>query len=147
MINNVVLMGRLTAAPELKATPNGVSVTVFGLAVERNYKGQNGAKQTDFFNCVAWRNTAEFISRYFSKGDMIAVIGEIQTRKYTDSGGNARTAFEVIIDQASFCGNKSTPAQNSETNTRPSGTQSPTLEASYGTANFTEVPKDEDLPF
>ena len=84
MINNVTLMGRLTAAPELKVTPSGVNVTAFCIAVERRFQQKDGAKQSDFINCVAWRNTAEFITRYFSKGDMIAVTGEIQTRKYKD---------------------------------------------------------------
>ncbi len=106
MINNVTLMGRLTAAPELKTTTGGTSVTSFTLAVDRNYTPKGEEKQTDFINIVAWRNTAEFISKYFNKGDMIAVTGEIQTRKYTDKDGNKRTAVEVVASQASFCGGK-----------------------------------------
>lgn len=106
MINNVTLMGRLTAAPELKTTQSGTSVTAFSIAVERRYQSQDGQKITDFINCVAWRNTAEFITKYFNKGDMIAVTGEIQTRKYQDKNGNNRVAVEVVIDNASFCGGK-----------------------------------------
>lgn len=106
MINNVTLMGRITADPELKTTPSGVSVMSFCIAVDRRYQQKDGKKDTDFINCVAWRNTAEFISRYFRKGDMVAVTGEIQTRKYEDKGGNNRTAVEVVINQASFCGGK-----------------------------------------
>lgn len=106
MLNRAVLMGRLTADPELRQTPNGISVLSFSIAVDRTYGGKNGERQTDFINLVAWRQTAEFISRYFSKGQMIAVDGSIQTRNYTDKQGNNRTAFEVVIDNASFCGSK-----------------------------------------
>lgn len=107
MINNVTLMGRLTAAPELKQTPSGTSVTTFCIAVDRRFQPKGGEKQADFINCVAWRATAEFITRYFGKGDLIAVTGEIQTRKYQDNNGNNRVAVEVVIDNASFCGGKS----------------------------------------
>ena len=107
MINNVTLMGRLTAAPELKTTTSGTSVTTFCIAVDRRFQPKDGEKQADFINCVAWRATAEFITRYFGKGDLIAVTGEIQTRKYQDNSGNNRVAVEVVINNASFCGGKS----------------------------------------
>lgn len=117
MINNVTLMGRLTAAPELKTTRSGTSATAFCIAVDRRFQQKDAEKQTDFINCVAWRNTAEFITKYFSKGDMIAVTGEIQTRKYQDRNGNNRVAVEVVIDNASFCGGKNGGAdQNSNDN-------------------------------
>lgn len=132
MINNVTLMGRLTAAPELKQTPSGASVTTFCIAVERRYQPKDGEKQADFINCVAWRNTAEFITKYFGKGDMIAVVGEIQTRKYKDNNGNPRVAFEVVIDNASFCGGK---------NSGNSGSEPP------ANAEFTELKDGDDLPF
>ena len=106
MINNVTLMGRLTAAPELKTTQSGTSVLSFCLAIDRRFKQKDEERQTDFINCVAWRGTAEFISKYFHKGDFIGVTGEIQTRKYQDKDGNNRTAVEVVINQASFCGSK-----------------------------------------
>lgn len=106
MINNITLMGRLTAAPELKTTTNGTSVTAFCIAVDRRFQTRNGEKLTDFINCVAWRNTAEFICKYFNKGDFIAIVGEIQTRKYQDKDGNNRIAVEVVTDNASFCGGK-----------------------------------------
>lgn len=105
MINNVILMGRMTADAELRATQGGKYVTSFSIAVERDFK-QNGERQTDFINIVAWGKTAEFIANYFSKGDMIAVSGSIQTRNYEDKNGNKRTATEVIVDKASFCGGK-----------------------------------------
>ena len=129
MINNVTLMGRLTAAPELKQTTNGTSVTAFCIAVDRRFQ-KDGDKQADFINCVAWRNTAEFITKYFNKGDMIAVTGEIQTRKYKDNGGNNRVAVEVVIDNASFCGGKNGGA---------------TAEPPRG--NFVELDSNDDLPF
>lgn len=130
MINNVTLMGRLTAAPELKTTNSGINVTSFCIAVDRRFS-QNGEKQADFINCVAWRNTAEFIAKYFGKGDQIAVIGEIQTRKYTDKDGNNRTAFEVVINQASFCGGKSNANSDDAMN-----------------VGYTEIKaNDDDLPF
>lgn len=131
MINNVTLMGRLTAAPELKTTQSGTSVTAFCIAVDRRFQ-KDGDKQADFINCVAWRNTAEFIARYFGKGDMIAVTGEIQTRKYQDKNGNNRVAVEVIIDNASFCGGKNGEGKGSEP------------PANNG---FTELGENDDLPF
>ena len=106
MINSVVIMGRLTADPELKTTNSGLSVTSFTVAVERPYKKDGKERETDFINVVAWRQTAEFVSRYFSKGSMIAVQGSIQTDKYKDKSGNSRTSFQVVADKASFCGSK-----------------------------------------
>lgn len=108
MINNVTIMGRLTAAPELKVTESGTSVLRFCVAVERAYAPKGQERQTDFINVVAWRQTAEFIDRNFSKGQMIAVEGSIQTRKYQDGQGNTRTAFEVVANNVSFCGDKKT---------------------------------------
>lgn len=107
MINNVVLMGRITHDLELKSTATGVSVVSFTLAVERAFAPQGEKRQADFIDCVAWRNTAEFITNYFKKGSMIAVAGKIQTRNYEDKNGNKRKAVEVLIDTASFCGDKS----------------------------------------
>ena len=134
MINNVVLMGRLTAAPELKTTQSGTGVTSFNIAVDRNYQKQGQDRETDFITCVAWRNTAEFITRWFKKGDMIAVTGEIQTRKYTDKNGNNRTAVEVVIAQASFCGGKNT------SNEAPAETPN-------FSANTDNIDIGDDLPF
>ena len=110
MLNTVVLMGRITQDIELRSTTSGKSVIQFTVAVERYGKGED--KQTDFINCVAWKSTAEFISKYFGKGRMIAVTGRLQSRSYEDKNGNKRTAIEVNVDQASFTGE---PKQNSET--------------------------------
>lgn len=130
-MNNVVLIGRLTADPEYKQTPSGVSVTSFSIAVDRNYIDKDGNRQTDFINIAAWRNTADFICRYFSKGRMIAIEGSIQTRKYEDKNGNKRTAFEVVAERVSFCGDK--PAKG-------------TTGESFKESDFEEIP-DDDLPF
>ena len=112
MLNNVTLMGRLVADPELKTTQNGTSVVSFRLAVERNYAPQGQERQADFIPCVAWRQTAEFIGRYFTKGRMIAVEGSLQSRNYEDKNGQKRTAYEVIVDQAYFADSKpAAPAQ------------------------------------
>lgn len=104
MFNLVVLTGRLTQDAELKTTPNGVSVTSFQIAVDRRGKGED--KQTDFINIVAWRQTAEFITKYFKKGSMIGIEGSIQTRRYQDKDGNNRTAFEVIANNVQFVESK-----------------------------------------
>lgn len=105
MFNLAILSGRLTANPELKTTPGGVSVCSFSIAVERKYK-QGEERETDFINIVAWRATAEFVSRFFNKGDMIGIEGAIQTRKYQDKNGNNRTVFEVVANEAHFINSK-----------------------------------------
>lgn len=105
MFNLAVLTGRLTADPELKTTQSGVSVVSFCIAVQRQYK--SGEEPiTDFINVVAWRHTAEFVAKYFKKGNMIGVEGSIQTRKYTDKDGNNRTAFEVLANNIQFIESK-----------------------------------------
>lgn len=104
-MNNICIMGRLTSAPEIKKTTSGVSVCSVNVAVDRDYK-VNGEKATDFIPCVFWRGTAEFVGKYFSKGDMIAVVGSLESRKYTDKDGNNRTVWEVKADKVNFCGGK-----------------------------------------
>ena len=111
-LNKVILAGRLTADPELKTTPNGISVCSFSVAVDRRYSKDK--KQTDFINVVAWRSTAEFITKYFSKGNSICVCGSIQTRNYTDKNGNKRTAVEVVAEEATFCEGKKNTAEGAE---------------------------------
>lgn len=115
-MNVVNLIGRLTATPELKTTQNGVSVTSFTLAVDRAYTPKGEEKQTDFIKCVAWRGTAEFITRYFAKGNRLAVNGSLQQRNYTAKDGSNQTVYEVVVDNAYFCETKQAPsvAQNNE---------------------------------
>jgi len=134
MLNNAVIMGRLTADPELKTTQSGISVTSFNVAVDRGYAKQGEEKQTDFIPVVAWRQTADFVTRWFHKGSMIAVVGMIQTRNYEDKNGNKRTAIELVADNVSFCGDKK---QNEQADTKPD-------EQDY----FGDMPEDDDgLPF
>ena len=102
MLNKVVLMGRLTRDPELKHTQTNTSVTSFTLAVDRSFARQGEERQTDFIDIVAWRNTAEFMTRYFRKGQLVAVSGRLQTRKWQDNQGNNRTAYEVVADEVFF---------------------------------------------
>ena len=114
-INTAVIMGRLTADPELKTTASGLSVLSFSVAVERNYQKEGEEKAVDFINVVAWRKTAEFVSKYFHKGSMIAVEGSIQTRKYEDKDGNKRTAFEILANTVSFCGKEASSTADTDT--------------------------------
>ena len=104
-MNKAILMGRLTKAPELRYTQSDIPVVSFTLAVDRGYK-TDGERQADFINCVAWRNTAEFVSKWFSKGQLVAVSGRIQSRTYKDRDGNNRTAVEVVVDEAFFAEKK-----------------------------------------
>ena len=109
MLNKVILMGRLTRDPELRSTPQGVSTCSFSLAVDRNFVKQGEERKADFINCVAWRQTAEFIPRYFKKGNMLALEGSIQTRSWNDEGKN-RYATEVIVSQVYFAESKNSAA-------------------------------------
>ncbi len=140
MFNLVVLTGRLTTDPELKTTPSGISVTSFSIAVGRPYRSGEEA-QTDFINIVAWRQRAEFICKYFTKGSMIGIEGSIQTRKYTDKNGNNRTAFEVVANNVQFVESKrdSSAVPASE----------PASFSNAGANDFTDLGdiSDDDLPF
>lgn len=106
MYNKVILMGRITKDLELKTTPAGVSVLSFSIAVDRKYQQKGEEKKTDFFNCVAWRNEAEFISRFFHKGSAILIEGELQNRSYKDKNGADKWVTEIIVDRACFTGEK-----------------------------------------
>ena len=102
MLNSITLMGRLTADPELCSTSSGVSVCSFRIAVDRDFVPQGGERQTDFIEIVTWRSTADFVSRYFSKGSMIIVQGSLQSRKWQDKYGNNRVSWEVQADRVHF---------------------------------------------
>lgn len=106
MLNRVILMGRLVSDPELKTTPSGVSVTTFRIAVDRSYVKQGEERKADFFDIVCWRSTAEFVCRYFGKGAMIAVEGQLQSRTYQAKDGSNRYVVEVVADNVSFTGEK-----------------------------------------
>ena len=144
MINVVALMGRLTFEPELRTTPSGVSVLRFQVACDRNYQKSGAERQADFIDCVAWRQQAEFISRYFHKGSMIAVEGSIQTNNFTDKNGQNRKQTEVVVSNVSFCGGKN---ENSDAQNQSYNQPAPSY-ASAQSSDFEEiVDDDDDLPF
>ena len=133
-LNEVILCGRLTATPELKTTPSGVSVCSFTLAVNRKYS-KEGEQTADFINCVAWRERAEFISKYFKKGSSLCIMGAIQTRNFTDQNGGKRYVTEVLVDDARFVDSKN------------DGSQTASETCPEASSEFVAVADDEDLPF
>lgn len=151
-LNKVVLAGRLTGDPELKQTQSGVSVTSFSIAINRRYSSRNNneaEQQTDFINLVAWRQTAEFITKYFRKGSAICVTGSIQTRSWQDNQGQKRYATEVVIDEAMFVDsrNESNAAQGASY-VPDAYNATPSYSSNASAApNFEELNTDDDLPF
>ena len=141
--NKVILMGRLTSDPELKQSSNGVSVTSFNIAVDRRFsKGED--KQCDFITIVTWRNTAEFICKYFKKGQAMLVCGELQTRSWEDQQGNKRYATEVVASEVTFCEAKPTEKGTEASNPN---TYIPDAYMSQNAPKFEAVDTDESLPF
>lgn len=114
MYSKTILIGRLTADPESKTTSQGVSLCNFRVAVDRGYKDGDGNRKTDFINCVAWRGTGEFVSKYFAKGRAIGVEGVIETTEYTDKDGVKRNSFQINVEQVFFVGNKEGSKSNGE---------------------------------
>ena len=164
--NKVILGGRLTADPELKTTPSGISVTSFTVAVNRRFGGKNGEEaQADFFNVTAWRQTAEFITRYFRKASSICVMGSLQTRSWIDQNGQKRFATEIVADEAYFVDAKSESpiAVQQAAAMMQQGSQAPSyVPDGYGsfggmpqagayqtqsTPKFEELSGDDELPF
>ena len=144
MLNSIVLMGRLVADPELRTTTTGKSVCSFRIAVDRGYVKAGEERKADFIPVVAWEGTANFVSRYFSKGSMIAVQGQLQSRQYEDNSGAKRTAYEVSTREVSFCDSKA------ETGTNTAFAAPAQAAPAYQTAvpgDFEEITDDEDLPF
>lgn len=141
-MNKAIIVGNLTKDPEQRTTPNGTAVTSFTVAVNRRYKSQDGQQQTDFINCVAWRSTAEFIAKYFTKGSRIGIVGTIQTRTYDDQNGNKRYVTEVVVDEAEFVTSKAQGAQ------KPTEQESKTADELFGEdlADFQPL-DDAELPF
>ena len=159
MLNHTVIMGRLTRDPELRRTNSGVSVASFALAVERDFKGKNGEKETDFIDCTAWREKAEFASKYFSKGSMAVVSGRLQMKSWTDKDGDKRTGAEVVVENIYFGESKQRsggpPAAESAPNhADQNGTSTPNhvAQSSYAApapySDFPEIDGNDDvLPF
>lgn len=158
MLNIVAIMGRLVYDPELKTTQQGTSVCSFRIACDRSYTPKGQERQADFIDVVAWRQTAEFVSKHFQKGSMIAIEGSLQTRQYQDKQGNNRTAVEVLANHISFAGPKAAekPAvrdfdqqtrnhvqQANAAQNAPQGQQATDADLD----NFIEIADDGDLPF
>ena len=114
MLNKIIIMGRLTRDPELRRTGSGTAVTSFSLACDRDFKSQSGEKETDFIEVVAWKNTAEFVSKYFSKGRMAVVEGRLQIRDWTDKAGSKRTTAEVVADNVYFADSKRSESNDNQ---------------------------------
>lgn len=153
MYNKVILIGRLTVEPELRTTAQGTNMCSFSIAVDRGFKTKEGEKQTDFINITSWRNQAEFICKFFTKGKLIGIEGSLQSRNYTDKEGNKRTAFDVVCEKAFFTESKG--AAGGASGGQAFGTTAnnyhpePTSGVSFenGAIGDFEVVSDEDLPF
>ena len=140
MLNHITIMGRLTRDPEMRSTQSGVAVASFTLAVDRDFGGSGGEKQTDFIDCTAWRHTAEFVSKYFSKGRMAVVSGRLQIDNYTDNDGNKRRSAKVIADNIYFGDSKKDGATSGQSDEAASFTPAP--------SDFVPVNVDDgELPF
>lgn len=142
--NKVILMGRLTAAPELKQTQTGTPVTSFSIAVDRKFAREGQQKTADFFTVIAWRQTAEFICKYFGKGQAILVCGELQSRTYTDRVGQKHYVTEIIASEAAFCEAKKDGADVNAAAQDNSPAYAPAVDTA---PNFEEISGDENLPF
>ena len=151
MLNKIILMGRLARDPELRRTGSGIAVTSFRLACDRDFKSQNGEKETDWIDVVAWRSTAEFVSKYFTKGRMAIVEGRLQTRDWTDKEGNKRVATEVVAENVYFGDSKRDAAEgvySAPSYEAPAGGRSSAPAASSSFSDFAEIgEEDGDLPF
>lgn len=167
MLNKAILMGRLTRDPELRYTQSNVPVVTFSIAVDRNYSGNNGERQTDFIDIVAWRRTAEFVSQWFTKGQMIVVVGSIQSRRWQDKNGNNRTSIEVIADEVQFGESKRSresggsypnnnggyPQNGGYANPNPytapqQSAPAPSFDMPAGNSDFSEISDDDgEVPF
>jgi single-strand DNA-binding protein len=143
--NKVILIGNLTADPELKQTQSGLSVCSFSIAVNRRFKGENSQQDCDFISIVAWKQQAEFVTRYFKKGQPILICGQIQTRNWTDKQNNKRIAVEVVADEVSFVGSKE--SSGDAKNNAPTMPYVPSAYSTQNSQNFEAIPSDEGLPF
>ena len=137
MLNNIILQGRLTRDPEMKATASGISCATFALACEQDYKGTNGDRETDFFDVVAWRGTADFVQRYFRKGQMAIVRGRLQPRQWTAEDGSKRKAVQIVAENVYFCGRENGGQATEQATEQPAAVE-----------EQTPVPVEiEELPF
>lgn len=148
MLNRITITGRLTRDPELRTTQSGISVTSFSIATQRNYKNNGGERETDFFDVVAWRNTADFVAKYFSKGSLVTVDGRLETQKFTDKQGNERKAVKIIADNVFFGDSKN---EQKGTAPAPAEAAAPGFEPDFSApaavdpADFEEIIDDSDF--
>ena len=150
MLNHITIMGRLTRDPELRRTGSGIAVASFTVAVDRDFGGRDGGeRETDFIDCVAWRQTGEFVSKYFTKGRMIVVSGRLQIRSWTDKDGNKRRTAEVVADNVYFADSKSENAASGTQQSAPASYGTPAYFApSYPASDFAMLEDDDaQLPF
>ena len=158
MLNVVAIMGRLVADPELRTTQSGINVVSFRIACDRNFARQGEQRQADFIDIVAWRQQAEFVSKYFQKGSLIAIEGSLQTRQYQDKNGNNRTAVEVVANNISFAGPKSNnqgggsyqnaaPSYQNQDPARPAAVEAAPSYSSGSADDFAVIDDSDDLPF
>ena len=160
MLNVVAIMGRLVADPELRTTPQGTNVCSFRIACDRNFVRQGEQRQADFIDIVAWRSQAEFVSKYFQKGSLIAIEGSLQTRQYQDKNGNNRTAVEVVANNISFAGSKSNgsnqgggsyqnaaPSYQNAAPARPAAVEAAPSYSAGSADDFAVIDDSDDLPF
>ncbi len=150
MLNSVIMMGRLTDNPELRQTPSGRSVCSFTIAVDRAFKSQNGERQTDFFDVVAWGSTADFVSKYFVKGQLVAVQGRMETRSYEDRNGVRRKAFNIVAENVHFAEPKrdSYAGGGQTASAYDNQSQGASAFENNGRDDFREIDDgDDDLPF
>lgn len=145
-MNKAILMGRLTRDPELRYTSNQIAACSFTVAVDRRYRSQDGTTQADFIPCVAWRQTAEFVSKYFTKGSRILVTGSIQVRSWDDKDGQRRYTTEVVVDEAEFCESKRNDG-GSFGGSAPVGGQSAPAEAPSQEGGYYPIDDDDSVPF
>ena len=160
MLNKAILMGRLTRDPELRHTQSNMAVCSFSLAIDRGRKDQNGERQTDFIDCVAWGRQAEFVAQWFTKGSMAIVVGRIQSRRWQDQNGNNRTAVEVVANNINFAGSKnsnaggganyqnnSAPAYQNAAPARPAAVEAAPSYSAGNADDFAVIDDSDDLPF
>ena len=149
-MNKVILVGNLTRDPEYRTTPSGAAVCNFSIAVQRRFANQQGVREADFINCVAWRQQADFVHRFFTKGRKIGVVGSIQTRTYEAQDGSKRSAFDIVADEVEFLSaNQSSGAPSGDYHQAPAAPAAPRAQApAYAPADagFTQV-DDDELPF
>ncbi len=151
MLNRITITGRLTRDPELRTTQSGISVTSFSIANQRNYKNNSGERETDFFDVVAWRNTAEFVTKYFVKGSLVTVDGRLETRKFTDKQGNERKTVEIIADNVFFGDSKNEQRETAPAPAAAAAAAATGFEPDFsapapsGSSDFDEILDDSDL--